>query len=501
MSRRRCFLSSIGFSLALVALSAAPLFGQSQATAQKGGANANSPAAAPAQKPGVTPAEQAQFHQKNAEAQMRELQERMFRLSELIKETEPGDASRLLLAVRKAREELIIEQMKEVLELIDKRDLNRAAEQEKEIVAKLEELKKLLLAAENDLILQLERLKKIESALQKLDAAIKEQKRQEGQTGQMAQQQKEAKPVDPSKLQGAKAEQEKNRQASESIGQMMKELGASGAKAGAAIGEASRSMSGAEGSLGQSKPGEAQPQQGEAAKQLEKAKEELERERAKLLAEIEKQVRAQVLENLQQMLDRQRLIRESSEKVRVPLMSADREALVRSKKLATAEQHVINIAEQTVQLIEQTQFSVALPPAIRSIQRRCAYVMADLSAGRAGEKTIEAQRQIEKDIEALIETMKEFTPRGSPGQSNCQGCNGSKNKLLAELKVLRLLQLRVNEETRDADGRRAAALASTDLPPEVREKITTVRDNQGQVRAATDRLHKSVCPECLAGEH
>jgi len=35
----------------------------------------------------------------------------------------------------------------------------------------------------------------------------------------------------------------------------------------------------------------------------------------------------------------------------------------------------------------------------------------------------------------------------------------------------------------------------------VREKITTVRDNQGQVRAATDRLHKSVCPECLAGEH
>lgn len=454
-----------------------------------------------APKPGITAAEQAQFQQKNAEAQMRELQERMYRLAELIKETEPGDASRLLLAVRKAREELIIEQMKEVLELIDRRDLGKATEGEKQIIAKLEELKKLLLAAENDLVLQLERLRKIESALQKLEAAIKEQKRQEGQTGQMAQQQKENKPVEPSKFTGAKQEQEKNRQATDAINQLTKALGQSGAKAGAALGGACQSMSGAEASLGGSKAGDAQPKQGDAVKKLEQAKAELERERAKLLAEIEKQVKAQVLENLKQMLDRQRLIRESTEKLGERLMSADREAVLRARRLATAEQHVINIAEQTVALIEQTQFSVALPPAIRSIQRRCVYVMSDLSAGRGTPQNIAAQKEIERDIEALIETLKEFAPRGTPGQSNCKGCNGSKNKLLAELRVLRLLQLRVNDETRDADGRRAAALASPDLPQEVRDKIGSVRNNQEQVHAATDKLHKSVCPECLAGEH
>ena len=476
-----------------VAVSATPLYGQSQPSAA---------AKPPAPKPGVTPAEQAQFQQKNAEAQMQELQARMYRLAELIRETEPGDASRLLLAVRKAREELIIEQMKEVLELIDRRDLAKAAEGEKQILAKLEELKKLLLAAENDLILQLERLRKIEAALAKLDAAIKEQKRQEGQTGKMAQQQKQdGKAPDPSKLNSARQEQQKNRQATEAISQLTKELGAAGAKAGAALGGASQSMSGAEGSLGGQKPAEAQPKQGDAAKKLEQAKQELERERAKLLAEIEKQVRAQVLENLQQMLDRQRLIRESTEKLGERLMSADREALLRAKRLATAEQHVINIADQTVALIEQTQFSVALPPAIRSVQRRCVYVMADLSAGRGEPRVVEAQKQIEKDLEALIETMKEFAPRGSPGQSNCKGCNGSKNKLLAELKVLRLLQMRVNDETKDADGRRAAALASADLPQEVKDKITSVRDNQAQVHSATDKLHKSVCPECMKGEH
>jgi hypothetical protein len=483
---------SILVSVVVGALSAAAV-GQSQPT--------NKDAKAQAPKPGATPAEQAQFLQKNAEAQMQELQARMFRLSELIKDTEPGDASRLLLAVRKAREELIIEQMKEVLELIDHRELAKAAEGEKQIITKLEELKKLLLAAENDLILQLERLRKIESALQKLDAAIKEQKRQEGQTGEMAKQQQQQKPVEPSKFNAAKQEQQKNRAATEAINQLMKALGSSGAKAGAALGGASQSMSGAEGSLGGSKAGEAQPKQNDATKKLEQARKELERERAKLLAEIETQVKAQVLENLKQMLDRQRLIRESTERLGERLMSADRVAQQKARQLATAEQHVINISGQTVALIEQTQFSVALPPALRSIDRRCEVVKAELSAGRGDAPNVEAQKQIEKDIEALIDTMKEFAPRGTPGQSNCKGCNCSKNKLLAELRVLRLLQTRVNEETKDADGRRAAVLASADLPQEVRDKIGNVRDNQEQVHAATERLHKSVCPDCLKDEH
>src|SRR5918992_815957 len=66
----------------------------------------------------VSPAEQAQFQQKHAAAQMQELEGRMFKLSEMIRQAEPGDSARLLLGVRKAREELIVEQMKEVLELI-----------------------------------------------------------------------------------------------------------------------------------------------------------------------------------------------------------------------------------------------------------------------------------------------------------------------------------------------------------------------------------------------
>jgi hypothetical protein len=464
-----------------------------------GAAPSPGPTTAPSkERHNVSPAEQAQFQQQHAAAQMQELEGRMFRLAETIRNTEPSDSARLLLGVRKAREELILEQMKEVMDLIGQKDLNKATDEQKRLIAKLEELKKLLLAGDDDLILQLERLKKMEAAIAKLDALIKEEKRQEAQSGEMAEQQKKSQPVDPSKFDAAKQDQQKNRQATETVAQQVRELGPAGAKAGASLGGACNSMGSAESSLSGKKPGEAAGQQGEAAKALEQAKKELEKEKQKLLEEIEKQVRAQVIENLTQMLERQKLVRESTEKLTSRLEAADRDAVLRAKRLATAEQHIVNIADQTVELIEVTRFSVALPPAIRSVQRRCLYVVADLEAGRGDTKVVAAEKQIEKDLADLIDTMKQAASMASAGKSNCKGCNGNKNKLLAELKVLRLLQLRVNEETRDADGRRAAALA--ELPPELKEKIGSIRNNQSDTRDAAEKIHRAICPHCLNGD-
>src|SRR5437667_7632667 len=74
--------------------------------------------------------DQLQFQQQNIQAQMRELEERMFHLAELTRQLEPDDSARLLMAVRRAREQLIVEQMKEVLELIGKKDLSKASDGE-----------------------------------------------------------------------------------------------------------------------------------------------------------------------------------------------------------------------------------------------------------------------------------------------------------------------------------------------------------------------------------
>jgi hypothetical protein len=225
------------------------------------------------------------------------------------------------------------------------------------------------------------------------------------------------------------------------------------------------------------------------------AKNQLEDERDKLLEEIKKQVGKQVMENLAEMLERQKKIREATESFVPKVAQGEREAVLGVQRLATTEQRLADIAGQTISLIEETEFSIALPPAIEQIQRRMLYVTADLKAGRGTEPTVEAEKQIEDDITALIEAMKPVMASRTDGSSKCKGCGGDKNALLAELRIIRLLQVRVNEETTDADGRRARAEA--ELPAELRDRIGTVREHQGKVRDAMEKLHEATCPECL----
>src|SRR5947209_6776646 len=58
--------------------------------------------AAPDKKPDVSENDKLQFTQKEVQALMQELQERMFHLAELTKQAEPDNSTRLLLALRKA---------------------------------------------------------------------------------------------------------------------------------------------------------------------------------------------------------------------------------------------------------------------------------------------------------------------------------------------------------------------------------------------------------------
>jgi len=138
-------------------------------------------------------------------------------------------------------------------------------------------------------------------------------------------------------------------------------------------------MSNAEGKIGSGKPGDAQSKQNEATAALQQAREQLEAERQKMLAEIESQVKKQVLENLALMLEKQRAIRETNESLKSRLADGSREALVRLKALAASETHIANLAESTAQLVEDTEFSFALPPALRNIQRRAILVTSDLT--------------------------------------------------------------------------------------------------------------------------
>ena len=444
------------------------------------------PATRPSTKPSTQPvsrisdADQIEFLQKNVQAQMQELQDRMFRLAETTKATEPGDSAKLILALRRSREELILEEMKEVLELLGQKNLTRATVDTQEVIIKLEKLKELLLSTDLDLQMALERIKKLQAAIAKLDGAIKEEKRQSAKSGQMA-----LAATQPAKAtDAAQKDQAQNRQTTETVQQTVKSLGDPVTNASPALSDATAAMSQAEGKIGGGKPGDAQGKQNEATAALQQARDQLEAERQKMLAEIESQVKKQVMENLALMLEKQIGIREANESLSPRLAQNNREAILRLKTLAISETHIANLAETTAQLIEDTEFSFALPPILRNIQRRAIYVTSDLNIGKGDATVIVAEKKIERDIADLIETFKQST-NVSKGESRCKSCKSDKNKLLAELKAIRLLQTRVNEETKELDDHRAAL---KQLPRELQEQIGETRDHQATVRDTLDKL-------------
>ncbi len=159
----------------------------------------------------VTESDKLQFTQKEVQALMQELEERMFRLAELTKQAEPDNSTRLVIALRKAREQLIIEQMQDILKNLSKQDLSKATKETKDVIVKLNELKALLIATDLELQLQLERLRQLQAALRQVDQAIKDEKREQADSAKMAGLQKKGTDPKQHDLDKAKEDQAGNR--------------------------------------------------------------------------------------------------------------------------------------------------------------------------------------------------------------------------------------------------------------------------------------------------
>ena len=128
---------------------------------------------------------------------------------------------------------------------------------------------------------------------------------------------------------------------------------------------------------------------------------------------------------------------------------------------------------------------------LRNINGQCALVVADLQDNKNDAAVVNRQLQVEQDLKDLLDTFKQLAGSKS-GSSSCRGCKNDKNKLLAELRVLRMMQVRVNVQTEKADQERGAA---SSLSAELKAKIVAAKGGQGQVRDATERIHQQLMGE------
>ena len=438
----------------------------------------------------ATEADGLRFQQERAIQHMRELEERMFRLAELLKDGQPEDAQRLIMGVERSRDKLLTERMRDVSALIGGLELTEASVQLDDIITELEAIKKLLLTADLELALKMEQLRKINQALEDLDKIAAQEAANQAQSDAMAAQ---ADPNAAAMGMLGEAEQ-RNAEATESLESRVSEINPDSeslASAQEALSQAQGSMSQAAGQLSESQsPGSASQSQSEAREDLERAREELERARDELQKEVEKKVREQVMENLRAMLSQQVDVREALEAVGPDADAGQARAIAQVRGLVEPENAIIALADETIELCEQTEFSVALPAALAAVRDRMVYLVDDYTAGLGGPTVIATTLQVEQDLRDLVDAMELSNQNQEPKEPNPNENPRDKesremNQMLAELRMLRVMQIATNENV----SRLEQARAQGDLAPtEMRRREVMVRAQQERVREATVQL-------------
>lgn len=568
--------------------------------------------------------EELSFHQAKVVSQMTELEERMFRLSEALKSLEPENASRLLMGLKFAREELIQLQMKESQLALSKLRYNDALAEQKQLITKLQRLEQLLLSHDLDFQLQLERLRLMKELLRRIDSAIQEEDREKSatdrakeieeqlkqlrerlamlkeliqrQTGHiaaaktlsgvkeeaapaadapadalqatqksieeapqsgeavtevtsgqqetrtmtqpleegseliksagasmdqavtqltagkvrgslppqqqaleslekaLAELQAEEKTLEAAlteeKFRELQAEQESNRKATDGISEAAVQLGDAGTAARSDLMQASGSMASAEASLGGRNSGEAGESQGEALESLKSARAKLAAEAQRLADRLRAEIKKRTVEGLIQMLEGQIAIRQSTERLQPRLADKARSVVNSVVALSQVEGKLIAIGDGLTALVEETEFGIALPAALRTVTDAMTEVKDRLAKAEASDEVIALEKQIEEDLESLIDAIKQLPSKsGNQGDGQNGGANDRErelNRMIAELKMVRLLQVKVNKETKDVDGQRpedAKKLAALLL-----QRIETLQGRQEDIHDVTERI-------------
>jgi hypothetical protein len=548
------------------------------------------------------------FSQQNVAAQMNELEERMFRLSEALRGLEPENASRLRLALQFSREELILEQMRETHKLLKEAQLSKAETEVKELIAKLQHLRNLLLAEDLDFQLKLARLRQMRETLGQLERIITEEKRELGWSRFAMEQRKRlerfntrkpdlqslvrdqqavladtkkssengAKPAkevrsairgrelkirsataglasDPmfadlqpphlrradgnladavSHLEGTDApaavaaeekalgllreelnrldetmaqtektitdpefrrraeEQAKNRGATELLDESSARLGDVGVALRKDLIRAAASMKSAEAGLGKSAAPKAADDQSNALEALTKSREGLADSIEKLLVELRTELQSRLVGELTEMHEIQMAIRESTQAQAPRVLQKARTALLAVAGLSKQEGALAARSEHLLALIEETEYGIALPTTLHILVREMKTVEIWLGASDASPKTIALETRIEEDLLGLIQAIRRLPARtppqpGEPLSGEPRERERELNRLIAELKMIRMIQSRLNDDTVVVDKTRPP---SPPLSPELRREVESLETTQDEIRDSLDKI-------------
>ncbi|MCA9022553.1 MAG: hypothetical protein KDA74_20535, partial [Planctomycetaceae bacterium] len=371
--------------------------------------------------------------------------------------------------------------------------LDKASQEQKEILVLLEELKKLLLTADIGLELKLEQLRKLIDSRETLNKLLKKEELQLSNT--LDQQKKSGNKKD---LKALETSEQRNQKSAENLEQLLREYGPASQSICKSLSGAGKCMGGACKKLGASQPKPASEEQKKAIEQLSSAQQDTKKLEDKLRKEVESLVRQRVMDQLQDMIAQQKQIREVTTKLQDRVAQKQKQTLAAVRRLATSEEKIISVCSESIELCELTQFSLVLPVALGAVREQMELVDEGLLHSKADDEMIADQKRIETDLQALLDAMIDASrPSNKNGGGQCKGCKGNRNKLLAEVKMLRWMQQSVHTRTEQLD-KQIEQKKITETSRQERIDLLSVR--QKEIDLITGRLHSMTCPHCLAGD-
>jgi hypothetical protein len=232
-----------------------------------------------------------------------------------------------------------------------------------------------------------------------------------------------------------------------------------------------------------------------AIKELEQAKAELERVLRQLREEELERTLTQLAARFRKMLEMQTAIYDGTVKVdQVPEAQRTHDHEIESARLSRDELQIVHEVDKALSLLQEEGSSVAFPEAVDQMRDDMRQVAERLAAVKVDKLTQSIEQDIiaalEETITALDKSIKDLEKkRTPPGQQPAAGQPGEMPLVdkLAELKMIRSLQMRINKRTQRYGEMIKGDQAET---PDLLQALGELADRQQRVYKATTDLQQ-----------
>jgi dsDNA-binding SOS-regulon protein len=269
------------------------------------------------------------------------------------------------------------------------------------------------------------------------------------------------------------------------------------APGGSSVGSAAESMDSAAGKLAGGACGGANADQDEAVRQLEDARQELADAVAREQEMLQAEQLASIEQMLQQILSAQQDVSAGTKEVRAARDEAGyaRPERLRLAELSDAEGALAEDTGNVLDMLAEEGTSVVFPGVLEEVRDNLGDVQTRLADRDAGERTQALQAGVEADLRAMLDAIrKELSRRrrqGGAGGGPAGGGGGGGPLIppVAELKMLRLLQLRIQARTETlAESAGTGELSADELAERHEELSRRQRRLREMTREVAERM-------------